>query len=102
MVLTVSELIEMTNATNEVIKKSYEKGVQSEKERALPNNLFEALLEYGKKTKTLVDYHRSSDKSDGCNWLQIKPTRTGAKAVKSVEISFDENLMEIDYIGVNK
>jgi len=102
MELTVDEMIDINNRTKEAIERAYKKGVQDEKERALPDNLFEAILKYGNKTKTLVDYHRSSDKSDGCNWVQIKPTRTGAKAVKSVEISFDENLMEIDYIGVNK
>lgn len=102
MKLTVDELADLTNRTNEAVSKAYEKGVKAERERELPNNLFEAVLEYGRKTKTLVDYHKSSSEIDGCNWVQIKPTRTGAKGVKSIEISFEENLMEIDYIGVNK
>jgi len=102
MEISVNEMIDLNNRTQEAIKKSYEKGVEDEKNRVLPKTLFDALIEYGNKTKTLVEYHKSGSRSDGCNWIQLKPTRTGAKGIKSIEISFEENLSEINYIGVNK
>jgi hypothetical protein len=102
MEITVNEMIDLNNRTQEAITRSYEKGVSDEKNRPLPKTLFDALIEYGNKTKTLVNYHKSGSKSDGCNWVQLKPTRTGAKGIESVEISFEENLCEINYVGVNK
>ena len=102
MEITVDEMIDLNNRTREAITKSYEKGVNDEKSRTLPETLFDALFEYGNKTKTLVGCHRSVDKSDGCNWIQLKPTRGGSKGITSVEISFEENLSEISYIAVNK
>lgn len=71
-----------------------------ERGRPLPNTLFDALLDYAKKSETLIDCHTSMGPSDGCNWLQIKPTRAGSEGTKYVEISFEENLMEISHIGI--
>ena len=102
MKLTTDELIELTNKTNDVMNKAYKAGVKKEAERELPDSLFKALLDYGKKSKTLIDYHRSSDKSDGCNWIQLKPTRAGSKGTKHVEISFKENKIEINGIFIAK
>jgi hypothetical protein len=101
MELSINELVELQNRNQQGLKDAYNKGVQDERERALPDNLFEALLKYGKDSKTLVEYSRSSGPSDGCNWIQLKPTRSGSEGVKSVEISFDENLTEIHSIGIN-
>jgi len=102
MKLTVDEMVDLNNRINKTAQQQYEKGVNDEKSRALPNNLFDALIEYGKKTKTLIDYHKSASESDGCNWIQLKPTREGEKGTKYVEISFDENLTEVHHIGIGK
>ena len=102
MNITVDEMIELNNITQSAIEKAYNKGVENEKSRELPNNLFNALLDYGKKTKTLIDYHKSSSDLDGCYWIQLKPTRDGSEGVKCVEISFEENLTEIHHIGISK
>ena len=102
MEISVNELIELQNRTNDGLHKAYEEGKKDEAERPLPNNLFDAILEYGKKTNTLIDYHKSDSKIDGCNWIQIKPTRDGSKGVQFVEIAFDNNLTEINYIGAKK
>jgi hypothetical protein len=101
MEISVNEFVELSNSITAIAQKHFGKGVETEKERPLPNNLFEALLEYGKKSKTLIDYHKSSGKSDGCNWIQIKPTRSG-KTTDLVEISFEENLTEIHHVGISK
>jgi hypothetical protein len=102
MKITIEEMVGMTNVIRNVESKAYEKGVSDERERELPKNFFEALLQYAGKTKTLVDYHRSGGKADSCNWIQIKPTREGSDGIKCVEISFEENLTEINYVGVTE
>ena len=98
MKLTVQEQIELTNAMNTLSEKSYKKGFEHAKEEELPNNFFEALIEYGKKTKTLIDYNRGK----GSNWIQIKPTRDGSKGIKAVDIAFEDDLMNINHIGIDK
>jgi len=102
MKLTTNELIDLTNKTNDIVNKAYNQGVKTEKARELPTNLFEVLLAYGKESKTLVDYHRSGNRSDGCNYIQLKPTRDGSKGVAYVEISFKENKWEIEGIFIGK
>jgi hypothetical protein len=102
MKITVDEMVDMQNRTEQAMRDAHEKGVQDERARALPENLFTALLEYGIESGTIIESHRSTDKSDGCNWVQLKPTRTGSEGIKYIEISFEENLMEIDFIGAEK
>lgn len=102
MEVTVDELIDLNNRTNEAIDKALKDGIRMERERTLPNNLFEALIKYGNESKTLIDYHKSSGKTDGCNWIQLKPTREGSEGVKYVEISFEENLTEVSTIGIGE
>lgn len=98
MNITVDEMIDLSNRTSEGISNAYKDGVRDEKnrEREIPNTIFDALIEYGKKSKTLIDYN----KSGSLNWVQLKPTRDGSEGVKCVEISFEENLMEICHIGI--
>jgi len=102
MNITVDEIIDLNNRISKSVQLAFEDGVNTEKNRELPTNLFDALVEYGKKTKTLIDYAKSESKEDGCNWIQIKPTREGSKGTKYVEISFEENLTEIHHIGIGK
>jgi hypothetical protein len=101
MKITVDEIVDMQNRTKQGMEDAYKKGVQDEKARALPENLFTALLEYGIESGTIVESNRSTDKSDGCNWVQLRSTREGSEGIKCVEISFEENLMEIKYISVS-
>tara|TARA_R110000796_G_C14258489_1_gene399600 strand:+ start:163 stop:474 length:312 start_codon:yes stop_codon:yes gene_type:complete len=100
MNITIEEMVELQIINADLIDKAYFKGVADEQARKLPDNLFDALLLYAQSSETLVDYSKSSSKMDGCNWIQLKPTREGSKKVKAVEISFQENLKEIDYIGI--
>tara|TARA_R110001606_G_C14975294_1_gene603702 strand:- start:157 stop:468 length:312 start_codon:yes stop_codon:yes gene_type:complete len=100
MNITIEEMIELQIINADLIDKAYFKGVADEQARKLPDNLFDALIKYGQDTCTLVEYNKSSSKMDGCNWIQLKPTREGSENVKAVEISFQENLKEIDFIGI--
>ena len=102
MNITIEEMVDLQNITTTAVDEAYRRGVRDEKARALPENLFDALLKYGNESKTLVDYSKSESKSDGCNWLQLSPTRDGSEGVKYVEISFEENLTEIDHIGIGE
>lgn len=103
MKISVKELSELQNSINESLGEAFEKGQPCERKRKLPNTLFDALLEYGKKSETLVDYHKSGGgELDDCNWVHLKPTREGSEGVAAVEISFSQNLMEIDFIGIIK
>jgi len=102
MKTTVDEFLQMTNAINEAVERAIKEGIKREAERQMPNSLFDALLSYAKESKTLVDYHKSSGSRDGCNWIRIKPTRDGSKGTKFVEISFENNLMEIYHVGIGK
>lgn len=99
MKVTVNEITEITNTINKATKAAYEQGVRDESERNLPNNLYDALVEYGLKSKTLVGNHKSTETLDGCNWIQLIPTREGSEGVEYIEISFESNLMEIHHIG---
>ena len=106
MDITVDEMVDMTNRTKDAIDKAYKQGRRDREdefaeERAKePKSLFKALINYAEKENVLVDYHNSSGKTDGCNWVQIKPTRDGAEDIKYVELAFNDNLNSIHYIGV--
>ena len=102
MEISVEELVNLQNKINDAQDSAYKKGFTASEERELPNNLFEALLKYAKKSKTLVDYHKNGGGMDGCNWIQLKPTRTGAEDIEYVEISFELNKNEIEYVGAKK
>lgn len=101
MEISPQEFVELTNIITESSNKAFDRGVDAEKERVKPDNFFEAILEYAKQSKTLINYHKSTGKLDGCNWIQIKPTRSGSEDVTYVEISFEDNLNEIHYIGAS-
>jgi hypothetical protein len=102
MKISVDELIDLQNRTNGALQDAYKQGIKEEAEKPLPDNFFDAILDYAKKSGTLIDYHKSSSKQDGCNWIQVKPTREGSRSIEYVEISFDNNLTEINYIGAKK
>jgi hypothetical protein len=100
MKISVDEIVKMKNLTNDALDRAYKRGVQDERERALPNTLFDTLLKYGIESETLLESHISNGLSDGCHWIQLKPTRDGSEGTKDVEISFQENLTEIDFVGI--
>mgnify|MGYP006908233045 CR=1 FL=1 len=98
MELTVDEFIDLQNRMSEGLAKAVRKGRELESQKPMPNNLFDALVEYGKKTETLIDYEKGNDS----NWVQLKPTREGSEGVKYVEISFEDNACEVHHIGTHK
>ena len=102
MKITIDEFVGLSGKLHESVQDAFKAGIKKQKEVELPNSLFEALLEYGVKSDTIIDYHRNGGKTDGCNWIQLKPTRDGSKGVKHVEISFEENKMDINFIGIRK
>lgn len=102
MEISVNEFVDLKNTIDASNSKAYEAGVKDESDRAIPYTLFDAIFEYAQASKTLIDYHKIGGDADGCNWIQVKPTRDsgdGGKTIDFVEISFESNLMDINYIG---
>jgi len=106
MDITVDEMIDMNNRVKDAVDKSYKQGMSDAYDKYVearanePKHLFKSLINYADSEGLLIDHHYSSNAKDGCNWVQIKPTRDGAKGTKYVEISFGDDLNTIDHIGI--